>query len=70
MLLKLGFTPSEVLRSATTVGAELIGMRETIGSLEAGKLADIIAVDGDPLHDISALQHVSFVTKGGVIATR
>ncbi len=70
MLLKLGFTPQEVLRSATTVGAELMGMREMIGSLEAGKLADLIAVEGDPLHDVAALLHVSFVMKGGVTATR
>jgi imidazolonepropionase-like amidohydrolase len=66
MLAKLGFTPLEVLRSATIVGAELMGMQESIGSLEAGKFADIIAVEGDPLHDISAMQHVIFVTKSGV----
>jgi imidazolonepropionase-like amidohydrolase len=52
------------------VGAELMGMQESIGSLEAGKLADVAAVEGDPLHDISALQHVVFAMKGGVKATR
>jgi imidazolonepropionase-like amidohydrolase len=66
MLVKLGFTPPEVLRAATVVGAELMAMRESIGSLEPGKFADIVAVEGDPLHDISALQHITFVMKGGV----
>lgn len=69
MLAKLGFTPEEVLRSATIVGAELMGMQESIGTLDPGKYADIIAVEGDPLHDISALQHVVFVMKGGVKTT-
>jgi len=66
MLSKLGFTPQEVLRSATLVGAEIMGLQETIGAIEAGKFADIIAVEGDPLRDISALQHVTFVMKNGV----
>ncbi|SPE27462.1 Amidohydrolase domain protein (fragment) [Candidatus Sulfopaludibacter sp. SbA3] len=66
MLVKLGFTPREVLRAATLVGEELMGMQKSIGSLEPGKFADLIAVEGDPLQDISALQHVTFVMKGGV----
>jgi len=70
MLVKLGFTPQEALRSATMVGAELMGLQESIGSLQAGKLADIVAVEGDPLHDISALQNVVMVMKGGVTTTR
>jgi len=68
MLVKLGFTPQEALRSATTVGAELMGMQGSIGGLEAGKFADIIAVEGDPLHDVSALLHVTLVMKGGTRA--
>jgi imidazolonepropionase-like amidohydrolase len=67
---KLGFTPQGVLRPATMVGAELMGMQESIGSLEAGKLADVAAVEGDPLHGISALQQVVFAMKGGVRASR
>lgn len=65
MLANLGFAPRDILRAATVGGAELMGMQESIGSLEAGKFADIIAVAGDPLQDISALQHVTFVMKGG-----
>ena len=53
--------------SATSLKAEIIGSQDEVGSLSAGKLADIIAVPGDPLGDISALEHVGFVMKGGVI---
>jgi imidazolonepropionase-like amidohydrolase len=70
MLVRLGFSPQEALRSATMVGADLMGMRDSIGSLDPGKFADIVAVEGDPLHDISALQHVTFVMKAGVTAAK
>ena len=53
--------------AATSVNAEIIGWQDRIGSLAAGKLADIIAVPGDPLKDITALEHVGFVMKGGVV---
>lgn len=62
-----GIGPAEILRMATIHGAELLGMREKLGSLEAGKLADIIAVEGDPLKDITVLEHVRFVMKAGVV---
>ena len=52
--------------SATSLNAEIIGWQDRVGSLVAGKLADIIAVPGDPLRDVSALEHVGFVMKGGV----
>ena len=67
MLGKLGFSPREVLRAATLVGSELMDMQESIGSLEAGKFADIIAVEGDPLQDLAVLRNVGFVMKGGVV---
>ncbi len=62
-----GMTPLEAIRSATTRAAELLRMEKQIGTLAAGAYADVIAVDGDPLADISALQRVRFVMKGGKV---
>ena len=65
-MVKWGMTPEQALRSATVMGAELLGWSDRIGTLEPGKLADIIAVPGDPLADVKALEDVRFVMKGGV----
>ncbi|HUQ81164.1 MAG TPA: amidohydrolase family protein, partial [Gemmatimonadaceae bacterium] len=62
-----GMSPLEVLRTATVNAAALLGWGDRIGAIEAGKLADIIAVDGDPLKDVKELQKVRFVMKGGEI---
>jgi imidazolonepropionase-like amidohydrolase len=62
-----GMTPMEIIRAATSSAADLLGMQDKIGSLEKGKYADIIAVPRDPLKDITALEHASFVMKGGVV---
>ena len=62
-----GMSPLEVLRTATVNSAALLGWGDRIGSIEAGRLADIIAVDGDPLKDVKDLQRVRFVMKGGEI---
>ena len=62
-----GMTPMQAIRTATTGAAELLNASDRIGSIEAGKYADIIAVSGDPLKEITALDHVGFVMKGGVI---
>jgi len=62
-----GMTPAEAIRSATVTASELFGMQDQIGSIEVGKLADIVAVPGDPLKDITVLQKVDFVMKGGVV---
>jgi imidazolonepropionase-like amidohydrolase len=62
-----GMSPLEVLRAATLNSADLLGMSDRIGAIEPGKFADIIAVDGDPLKNVEALQHVRFVMKGGQI---
>ena len=64
---RLGMTPLQAIQSATVTDAELLGWSDKIGSIEAGKWADIIAVDGDPLQDITTLQHVKFVMKGGQV---
>jgi imidazolonepropionase-like amidohydrolase len=64
---KRGILPLEVVRAATLNAAELMGWQDDVGSIEAGKYADLIAVEGNPLTDIAILQHVQFVMKGGTI---
>lgn len=67
-MVKWGMTPMQALQSATTVAAELLNMQEHIGAIEPGKFADIIAVQGDPLSDISILEkNVHFVMKEGIV---
>jgi imidazolonepropionase-like amidohydrolase len=65
-LTKRGLTPLEAIRAATTTAAELVEGQDHIGAIEPGKLADLIAVQGDPLADITILRQVKFVMKGGV----
>jgi imidazolonepropionase-like amidohydrolase len=65
-----GMSPIEAIRSASTRAAELLRMEKQIGTLASGAYADVIAVDGDPLADITALQRVRFVMKGGSIVKR
>jgi imidazolonepropionase-like amidohydrolase len=67
LMVKYGMAPMAVLQADLLNGAKLLGWDGQIGSLEAGYLADIVAVSGDPLQDISAVQNVSFVMKGGVV---
>jgi imidazolonepropionase-like amidohydrolase len=62
-----GLKPLEAIRAATTSAADLIGWPQDVGAVEAGKFADLIAVQGDPTADITVLQHVKFVMKGGRI---
>ncbi len=62
-----GMPAIEAIRSATVNGAELLGLTDILGTIEKGKLADIIAVDGDPLKDIRVMKKVKFVMKEGVI---
>jgi imidazolonepropionase-like amidohydrolase len=63
----MGESAASALASATRVNAQILGWGDRIGSIEAGKLADIIAVPGDPLEDITVMERVSFVMKGGGI---
>jgi len=65
---KLGLPPIEAIRAATTSAAELMGWQDKVGSIEVGKYGDIIAVMGDPLADITELERVKFVMKGGLVA--
>jgi imidazolonepropionase-like amidohydrolase len=62
-----GMTPMQAIRTGTTTAAELLGWSDKMGSVEAGKWADLVAVSGDPLSDISELQRVKFVMKSGAV---
>ena len=63
----LGMTPLQAIQTATLNDADLLGWTDKIGTIESGKWADVIAVDGDPLQDVTTLQHVKFVMKGGEV---
>ena len=69
-MVEAGMSPLEAILAATAVNAAILGLSEKIGTIEAGKLADIIAVDGNPLDDIHAMEVVSFVMKEGVVYKR
>jgi imidazolonepropionase-like amidohydrolase len=66
-MINYGMTPMQAIRTATTNAAELLGMQHEVGSITPGKFGDLVAVKGDPLRDITVLQTVDFVMKGGVI---
>jgi imidazolonepropionase-like amidohydrolase len=67
-MVRFGMTNAQALRAATADAAELMGWQDRVGSIEKGKYADLIAVSGDPLSDITELEHVKFVMKGGDVA--
>ena len=62
-----GMTPMQAIQSATSVAAELLGQAEHLGTVAPGRYADLVAVAGDPLADITELQRVRFVMKGGTV---
>jgi imidazolonepropionase-like amidohydrolase len=70
LMTALGMTPAAALRSATSVAAALLGISDRLGTLAAGKTADIIAVPGNPLDDIHVTERVSFVMKEGAVVRR
>ena len=67
LMVKYGMTPLQAIRSATTSAAELLEMKNDIGSISQGKFADLVAVKGDPLKDITLLEKIDFVMKGGQV---
>jgi imidazolonepropionase-like amidohydrolase len=69
-MVKFGMTPAQAIHAATSSAAELLGTQKELGTVEAGKLADIVAVPGDPLADVSVMERVEFVMKGGVVYKR
>ena len=66
-MVKYGLTPMQAIQSATVNAADLLGWSDQVGSLEPGRFADLIAVEGDPLKDVTTLEHVKFVMKGGEV---
>jgi imidazolonepropionase-like amidohydrolase len=67
VMVKLGMTPIQAIRSATVSASQLLGWTDKVGTIEAGRYADIIAVDGDPLKDVTTLERVQWVMKGGSV---
>src|ERR1700676_714656 len=66
-LVKYGMSPGQAIQAATSVAAEMMGWQDRVGSIDKGKFADIIAVSGNPLQDITELERVKFVMKGGQV---
>jgi imidazolonepropionase-like amidohydrolase len=69
-LIRLGMTPLEALQAATVNAAELLGIADRLGAVEVGKVADLVAVSGNPLDDITALERIVFVMRDGRIVRR
>jgi len=67
---RLGQEPMAAIVSATKTAADILGWSDRVGTIEAGKFADVIAVAGDPLRDITQLERITFVMKGGVVYKR
>jgi len=70
LMVDLGMTPIDALKSSTANDAELLGIAQKVGTLEKGKLADIVAIPGDPTSDITATERVLFVMKEGKIVRK
>ena len=70
VMVKLGLTPMQSIQAATVNAADLLGWSDRIGSIEVGRFADIIAVSGDPTIDVTVLEHIMFVMKGGQVVVK
>ncbi|MFZ6775114.1 amidohydrolase family protein, partial [Undibacterium sp. SXout7W] len=64
---QLGLTPIQAFRSATVNASQLLGWEDQVGSIDVGKFADMIAVDGNPLKDVTELERVKWVMKAGAV---
>lgn len=70
LLVEAGVPPMKAIQMATSVAAKVLAMEDTLGTVEAGRFADLVAVEGDPLADIKLLQNVAFVMKDGVVVKK
>ena len=66
-MVKFGMTPVQAIRAATSDAANLMGWQDRVGSVEPGKFADLVAVEGNPIADITELERIKFVMKGGEV---
>jgi imidazolonepropionase-like amidohydrolase len=69
-MVRFGMTPMEAIRSATVTAAELMGWEDRVGSLEPGRFADVIAVEGDVMTDLASFEQIGFVMKGGEVVAQ
>ena len=67
LMIDNGLSPMEAIFAATRNAADLLGASDRVGSIQAGRFADIVATEGDPLRDAGAFERIGFVMKGGVV---
>lgn len=70
VLVRMGLTPLQAIQTATVNASKLLGREDSIGAVEAGKFADLIATEGDPTKDVTELERIKFVMKGGVVVRK
>jgi len=70
LLVEAGMTPMDAILAGTANAADLLGASDKVGSIQPGRFADLVAVAGDPLKDITELERVTFVMKGGAVIKR